>query len=579
MICRPSTGRDRIATLRNTPGTTERACEIVRRSPFIDPCKALLWRRHDCAFCHFGSWKLPIDANSTVTSQDQWQRKKQTKEEARAAKMAKLDPGNNKSVKDVLDEQVANARKRKRGEVEDPSDVETVEAEKPLSKLAKKGKLTKKQTREEKGAASKASEQTAEVGTNGKESELREEVIKKAKTEKKKEKRELKKVKEEARIAKAKAKAEKVVQEVVVAENSEAAAGKPSTNNEESKEDQDELSDNIEIGDIVKLSRDQLSSTATPSTSHSPAFDVSANRSGSSSISSIAPPPTNEEPTFEKSNHEPKPPKPDSEEFKARLQHRIDELRSARKADGLGGVPARTRQELMEARRAKEEQRKAHKKELRQKAKEEEQRKLNETLARGSPLLSGSPLVSPASPLRSSGQTNNFSFSRINFPSGEYATASLNAILDPKAKPKGPSDPRTALLAAQNKQSRINGLDEAKRADIAEKDTWLNARKRAHGERIRDDTSLLKKTLKRKEKAKKKSEREWNERLEGVRKGQDLRQKKREANLQKRKEEKGGKGKKNGGKGGARKGKPKARPGFEGSFRAKNPPSSGEKRQ
>ena len=98
----------------------------------------------------------------------------------------------------------------------------------------------------------------------------------------------------------------------------------------------------------------------------------------------------------------------------------------------------------------------------------------------------------------------------------------------------------------------------------------MNARKKAQGERIRDDTSLLKKTLKRKEKSKKKSEKEWGERIEGVQNGQALRQKKREANIQKRKEEKGVKGKnKKGGKGGTRKGKPKARPGFEGSFRAK----------
>ncbi len=53
-----------------------------------------------------------------------------------------------------------------------------------------------------------------------------------------------------------------------------------------------------------------------------------------------------------------------------------------------------------------------------------------------------------------------------------------------------------------------------------------------------------------------------------MKKGQDFKQKKREANLQKRKDEKGGKGKKSKV---PKKGKPKARPGFEGSFRAKAP--------
>ena len=75
--------------------------------------------------------------------------------------------------------------------------------------------------------------------------------------------------------------------------------------------------------------------------------------------------------------------------------------------------------------------------------------------------------------------------------------------------------------------------------------------------------------MKRKEKAKKKSEKEWGERVEGVKKGQEIRQKKREANLAKRREEKGG-GKKVGG-GGKKGGGKKMRPGFEGSFRAKAP--------
>jgi hypothetical protein len=96
---------------------------------------------------------------------------------------------------------------------------------------------------------------------------------------------------------------------------------------------------------------------------------------------------------------------------------------------------------------------------------------------------------------------------------------------------------------------------------------WLNAKKRAHGERVRDDTSLLKKALKRREGVKRKSEKEWNERLEGVQKGRDMRQNKRDENLRKRKEEKGSKGKKK-----PKVKKTKSRPGFEGSFKARSGP-------
>lgn len=325
---------------------------------------------------------------------------------------------------------------------------------------------------------------------------------------------------------------------------------------------------------------DGLVTVPSPSTSPSPTnqsstFDNSNQNSGSSSISSIAPtsivrPEGSKHDTGESLSQAAMS---NSADNKARFQARIEQLRAARKADGSSATPARSRQELLESRRRKEEERRLHKKELRRKAKEEEQRKREETLARGSPLLSGSPLHSPGSPALTSAP-NNFAFGRMAFPNGQRVSDSLNAILEPRSKPKGPSDPHTALQAAQKKEARIASLDPVKQADVVEKETWLNAKKRAHGERIRDDTSLLKKTLKRKDKQKKKSEKEWKERIEGVQKGQAMKQKKREMNIQKRKDEKG---QKKGGKGSTGS-KRKARPGFEGSFRAKAPRAAGEEK-
>merc|ERR1711981_590927 len=141
---------------------------------------------------------------------------------------------------------------------------------------------------------------------------------------------------------------------------------------------------------------------------------------------------------------------------------------------------------------------------------------------------------------------NNFSFGRVAFTDGARMNSSLSGLAENSKKSKGPSDAKTALLAAEKQKARLNGLDDLKRASLEEKDIWLNARKRINGEKIRDDISLLKKSLKRKEKAKSKSEREWNERTQGVKKSQEARQKKREENIAKRKEEKGGKGKKGG---------------------------------
>jgi hypothetical protein len=311
----------------------------------------------------------------------------------------------------------------------------------------------------------------------------------------------------------------------------------------------------IDVKD-TNIEEDAQSPSSAHTAPESPVFDFSGTQSAASSESSVPPPPP------------PATSKPvkiiaNTEEVRNRLAAKIEALRAARKADGPDGAPARTRQELMEARRKKEEQRRAHKKLLRQKAKEEEERIREEHLSsRNSPAISSSAgLMSPQAD-----EENRFSFGRVTFGDGQFMDADLSNVLDAK-KPKGPQDPATALQANEKKQARLSGLDDEKRADIEEKDLWLNAKKRAHGERVRDNTSLLKKALKRKDKAKKKSEREWNERTEGVKKSQDARQKKREENLRRRKEDKGSNAKKGLATKGS-KGKVKKRPGFEGSFTA-----------
>lgn len=323
--------------------------------------------------------------------------------------------------------------------------------------------------------------------------------------------------------------------------------------------------DHIEADEILAGERQRSLATISPSPQlESSAFDLSTNQSGTSSISSIVPPLSGD--VAKNTLEAPAKAKVDPAELKARLQKRIEDLRAARKADGLNGSPARNRQELMEARRRKEEQRRAHKKELRQLAKMEEQSQREGALAsRDSPVS-----VSDVGSLRKSilRPESNLSFGRVAFGNGQQMDATLSTVLDSR-KRRGPQDPLTAIKAAERKQQRVDGLDEAKRADIEEKEVWLNARKHAHGEPVRDDTTLLRKTLKRKEKAKQKSGNEWKERLEGVERGKAMRQKKRDENLKKRRDEKGMKGKKNKDAKGAKHAKPKPRPGFEGSFRAK----------
>jgi len=494
--------------------------------------------------------------NRSLALQDQWQRKKQTKEQAREAKRAKLDPESAKTAKDVMDE---NARKRKRedGTLESDSSDEELGSEIPGEGL-NRGDKTKKQKQQEKSdAASKTKSEEAESRKK----------LKEEKKEKKEKKKAAQKEKKKAKESARKEKAQNETQTETATETSEKSTAKPNGTAAEPEASDDEDDDDVEgvaeEGFSIEFNDQPEGPSSASSARDSPGFDASNPQSGSSSISSIVPPSaTDAKPS------EPKALKPTAEELKHRLQKRLDELRAKRQADGLNGKPARNRQELIEARRQKAEQRKAHKKELRQKAKEEEQRAKDEAMTRRfSPGGSGSLLASPRSPAESVGSSsNNFSFGRVVFADGQHADATLSNIRDQPQK-HGAADAAAQLKAAEAKKARLAEMDPEKRAELEEKDRWLNAKKRAHGERVRDDTSLLKKALKRKETAKKKSEREWKERLDTVSQMKEKQQNKREENLRKRREEKGNKGSKN--KKPAGGGKKKARPGFEGSFKAK----------
>ncbi|KGO71686.1 Surfeit locus 6 [Penicillium italicum] len=488
---------------------------------------------------------------------DQWQRKKQTKEQAREAKRAKLNPEAAKTAKDVMDE---NARKRKRedGTLESDSSDGEMGTETPkegLNRGTANIKKLKQVEKTDKPDAAKAAEAEAR---------------KKQKEEKKAQKKAAQMEKKKAKDAARKEKSQQDKKSSTTpTEDTEKSATKPNGNaakDTEASEDEDEDDHEddgvVEEGFSIEFNVEQEDPSSAPSTTDSPSLDASNPQSGTSSTSSIVPPSA----STEAKPSEPKPLKHTPEELKQRLQKRLDELRAKRHADGLNGKPARNRQELIEARRQKAEQRKAHKKELREKAKIEEEKKNDEAMARRfSPGGSGSLLASPRSPAESVGSaSNNFSFGRVMFTDGQQTDLTGTNVRE-KPKTNGARDPAAQLKAVEAKKARLEGMDPAKRADVEDKDLWLNAKKRAHGERVRDDTSLLKKALKRKETAKKKSAREWRDRIDTVAKSKEQRQTKRDENLRKRRDDKGTKG---GKKKSSSSGKKKAaRPGFEGSFK------------
>lgn len=520
-----------------------------------------------------------------MPKQDQWKRKKQTKEEARAAKRGKLDPDSelHKNAKEILDERARNKRKAQELEDEtegseddiDVSELVNIEKEKPLEGLKKKAQkdeseeeaveekeeevptATKKLEVEEQSAAV---EQTPKKFTPKEQKEAR-------KSAKKQKKEEAKRLKIEAAATATPSKKAATPIEKKEQEKEEKPEVQPSTEVDSDRDENDEMAP-IDISGLVTKDDEPSAPSADSENSprDSPVFDTAPTSgkpdfgepaSAATSMSSAVPP--SEKPKYLKI-----PVDADTQSrLRARLEVKLGQFRQSRKAIDDDGKPIKTRQELIEARRLAELKRKEHKKELRKLAKLEEDKKREETLAsaRNSPALSS--LLAGDDNDKAS---NHFSFGRLAFTDGTTLSHDASYEKAPgSAKKKGPSDPKTALLKLESQKKRLAALDEEKRKDILEKETWLAARKRAEGEKVVDSESLLKKALKRKEKAKKKSEKEWKDRAEGVTKAIYDRQKKREANLQKRKDDKmahrQGKNKNKGVQT-----KSKSRPGFEGGF-------------
>lgn len=490
-----------------------------------------------------------------MDKQEQWQRKKQTKEEAKEARRNKLDPNSelNRSVKEVMDEEARKKRKREQmpdgADDGDWSDVEGVEAETPRQGM--KQKMTKKQK--------KAAEQEEELA----EQERRKEEKKQGKKDRKAERTVLREEEAEFNrrtikgVNKIKLGPREVKSAAPNSTDTETAPSQSIEQDEAAEEDADDM-DAIDVDGMEAHDQDPSTSQSTP---RSPVFDAgegpveSAGQvaSTSTSISSAVDP-------SEKPKHIKIP--EDSTELRSRLAAKIQALREARNAD-RNGKPIRTRQELIESRRSKQEERKAHKKEMWRKAKDEADRVREEALASARNSPGG--ILSPSVDL----EDNNFSFGRIAFADGAQLSHDLSHVLS-SAKKKGPQDAKSALHKLENQKKRVQAMDEEKRKDIEDKELWLTAKKRAEGEKVRDDEKMLKKAIKRQDHQKKKSEKEWKDRKDGVAKSIHDRQKKREENLKKRRDDK--LAHKSGGKKKSRTGpkktsSSKGRAGFEGAFK------------
>lgn len=195
------------------------------------------------------------------------------------------------------------------------------------------------------------------------------------------------------------------------------------------------------------------------------------------------------------------PPIDDAEKAarRAALMSRIEALRAQRKPSSNSNNP-RTRQELLDARRNKEALRKERKKQMRM------QQKLAE--AEGQSVESSAGTTPAQSAAGTPKIEKDLAFGKISFGDGQTLDPTLKGF-EKEKKRRGPTDLLGQLKHQEAKKQRLENMTEEKRAVIEEKDKWAKALKMSAGEKVRDDEKLLKKALKRQEKQKAKSSREW----------------------------------------------------------------------
>lgn len=103
-------------------------------------------------------------------------------------------------------------------------------------------------------------------------------------------------------------------------------------------------------------------------------------------------------------------------------------------------------------------------------------------------------------------------------------------------------DPKLALQNIQKEKEKLKKLEEKgdKEAvkSLEEGSAWTKALDKAEGVKVKDDVTLLKKSIKKQEQKKKSSAKKWDARKESEQKRKDGKIQKREENMKKRKNDK-----------------------------------------
>lgn len=218
--------------------------------------------------------------------------------------------------------------------------------------------------------------------------------------------------------------------------------------------------------------------------------------------------------------------------LREKLTTKINSFREKRKAHGtkIPGAP-KSREQILEERKRKEEIKKEEK--LKRKAAALEEL--------------DSELDSEDEKAPEEEEEDGVLFGNIVFNDGSRVTSDLSKLRNTaeRRKTKGPAnnDIKAHLQKLEVKKQQLAQMTPEEQEAQKSKDKWQRVLAQAEGVKVKDDEKLLKKALKRKERQKLKSEIEWKDRKQVVKDTVAARSKRREENLQSRRDNKGKKSK------------------------------------
>ncbi|KAJ0181081.1 hypothetical protein K1T71_003166 [Dendrolimus kikuchii] len=126
---------------------------------------------------------------------------------------------------------------------------------------------------------------------------------------------------------------------------------------------------------------------------------------------------------------------------------------------------------------------------------------------------------------------------KLVFSKFEFANVGKKERVNRKEK-----DPKKILENLKQQEEKFRHLEEtednSKVKDMKEKLAWKTLLQKAEGQKVKDDPTLLKKSIKKLEQKKKLSKKQWENRIKNVEQKKEERQKKRKENIGKKKKEK-----------------------------------------